>query len=140
MSDVQRTLNDGGDGSSSISQGANPLSSAGDADLAMSRYGITRYPGLRQAAWLMLAVNILAGVLLVPWAVWTVVRHGEFSFHPAAMAACNLGAFGLVCRYGRRKAGLGWGEVFPWKAVPWAVLAGVAVATVGLDLLLSIRR
>jgi hypothetical protein len=103
----------------------------------MSRYGITRYPGLRQAAWLMLAVNILAGVLLVPWAVWTAVRHGEFSFHPAAMAACNLGAFGLVCWYGRRKVRLGWGEVFPWKAVPWAVLAGVAAATVGLDLLLS---
>lgn len=137
MSDVQRTLNDGGEGSSSISQGANPLSSEGVADVAMSRYGITRYPGLWQATWLMLAVNVLAGVLLVPWALWTAMRHGEFSFHPAAMAACNVGAFGLVCWYGRRKAGLNWGEVFPWKAVQWALLAGVAAATVGVDILLS---
>ncbi|MDX1983456.1 MAG: CPBP family intramembrane glutamic endopeptidase [Bryobacteraceae bacterium] len=103
----------------------------------MSRYGITRYPGLWQAMWLMTAVNLLAGILLVPYGVWASLRQGTFAVHPAAMAAANLAGFGAVCWYGFRKTGLPWSAVFPLKRVPWTLLAGVAVAALGLVIVLS---
>ena len=93
------------------------------------------YPGVWQAVRLLLValgVSVLAqGTLLA------LKRVGVDPGHPGAQAGASLLTFAVVVAWGIRRSGSTWRDVLPLHPVPLTILAPMAVAVLGVGILLS---
>jgi len=93
------------------------------------------YPGVKDA--LLLLVLTIAASLVAQGMLLALERIGVDPTHPGAQAFATLAAFSAVVAYGVRRSAAPPRDVLPLRAVPLALLAPMAVATLGLAILLS---
>jgi len=93
------------------------------------------YPGIWQAVRLLLLA--LGVSVAAQGALLALKQVGVDPGHPGAQACASLATFAVVVAYGIRRSGTGWREVLPLGPVPLALLAPMAVAVLGVGILLS---
>jgi membrane protease YdiL (CAAX protease family) len=93
------------------------------------------YPGIGQAVLLLL---LALGVSVVAQgALLALEQIGLDPGHPGAQAGASLFTFATVVAFGIRRSGLAWRNVLPLRPVPLSLLAPMAVAVLGVGILLS---
>jgi len=93
------------------------------------------YPGIWQAVRLLL---LALGVSVVAQGALLALKQvGVDPGHPGAQAGASLVTFAIVVAYGIRRSGSAWRDVLPLGPVPLALLAPMAVAVLGVGILLS---
>ena len=93
------------------------------------------YPGIGQAVLLLLLA--LAVSVLAQGALMALEQIGLDPSHPGAQAGASLFTFAVVVAFGIRRSGAAWRDVLPLRPVPLFLLAPMAVAVLGVGILLS---
>jgi hypothetical protein len=93
------------------------------------------YPGIGQAVrLLLLALGVSVGA---QGALLALEQIGLDPGHPGAQAGASLVTFAIVVAYGIRRSGAAWRDVLPLGPVPLSLLAPMAIAVLGVGILLS---
>ena len=93
------------------------------------------YPGIGQALLLLLLALVVSVVAQA--GLLALEQVGLDPGHPGTQAATALITFALVVVYGIRRSGAPWRAVLPLGSVPLSLLAPMAVAVLGVGVLLS---
>lgn len=93
------------------------------------------YPGIGQAIRLLL---LALGVSVVAQGALLALKQvGVDPGHPGAQAGASLVTFAVVVAYGIRRSRAAWRDILPLGPVPLSLLAPMAVAVLGVGILLS---
>ncbi len=92
-----------------------------------------RYPSVLQAIGLLLLASVVSGVAGAALGALTKLTPR----HPLILAGANLAGIGLVLAWGARKIGVPWREVFPLAPIPAALFPPIALAALGMSILVS---
>ena len=95
------------------------------------------YPGLGQAALLVLAVFLLQGALAMPAMLAGILIHRPLVVVPAVIGGINLLAIGAVLAWGKWWTQSPLRELFPFRALAPRLLLPVLLTVLGLTILAS---
>jgi membrane protease YdiL (CAAX protease family) len=97
----------------------------------------TNYPGLGQAALLVLAVFLLQAGLALPVTLVAILAHRPFVLHPAIIGVINLLAIGAALAWGKWWTRSSVSELFPLRPLAPRLLLPVLLTVFGLTILAS---
>ena len=95
------------------------------------------YPGLGQAALLVLVVFLLQGALAMPGTLVALLAHRPPAVHPAMVGVINLLAIGAVLAWGKWWTQSPLRELFPFRPLAPRLLLSVLLTVLGLTILAS---
>jgi membrane protease YdiL (CAAX protease family) len=95
------------------------------------------YPGLGQAALLVLVVFLLQGALAMPVTLAGILIHRPLVMLPALIGGINLLAIGAVLAWGKWRTRVPLGDLFPLRPLAPCLLLPVLLTVLGLTILAS---
>ena len=97
----------------------------------------TNYPGLGQAALLVLAVFLLQGALAMPLTLVAILANRPPVVHPATVGVINLLSVGAALAWGKWWTQSPLRELFPFRPLAPRLLLSVLLTVLGLTILAS---
>jgi len=96
-----------------------------------------RYPGIRQAIWLLVLVSLLIVLLSIFVGILGEIIDVSLGEHPAVIAVLNLIAIGVILMQSLKKTNAPFKDVFPLKPIQMLLLLPMVFTIIGVDILLS---